>query len=51
MKRAKRYAASMSFVTLLVVLFPFALLKIAMDCLFDWGENMLVDLEAIANDD
>jgi hypothetical protein len=41
----------MCFVVLLVVLFPFALLKIAMDCLFDWGENMLVDLEAIANDE
>jgi len=51
MKRAGRYAASVAFVALLFILFPFALLKIAMDCLFDWGENMLVDLEAIANDD
>jgi hypothetical protein len=41
----------MLFVALLVVLFPFALLKIAMDCLFDWGENTLVSLEVIANDD
>jgi hypothetical protein len=51
MKRARRYAASMAFVALLVILFPFAFLKIAMDCLFDWGENMLESLEAIANDD
>ena len=52
MKRARRYAARTILFVLLVAAFPFAIIKILADALFDFAVVPMLDfLEAIANDE
>jgi len=52
MKRLRRYAAMTILFVLLVAAFPFAIIKILADALFDFAVvPMLESLEVIANDD
>jgi hypothetical protein len=52
MKRARRYAARVVLLVLLFAAYPFAIIKIFADALFDFVVVPVLDgLEAIANDD
>lgn len=51
MKRARRYAAKVLLIVIPVALLPLALVKIALDFLFDEVAGNLDGLEAIADDE
>jgi len=52
MKRARRYAARTVLYAVFIAAFPFAIIKIFADGLFDFVVNPMLDgLEVIANDD
>jgi hypothetical protein len=52
MKRARRYAARVVLFVLLFAAFPFAIIKIFADALFDSVVNPMIDgLEVIADDE
>ena len=52
MKRARRYAARAVLFVVLFAAFPFAIVKIFADALFDFVVNPMIDgLEAVADDE
>jgi hypothetical protein len=52
MKRVRRYAARVILFVLLFAAFPFAIIKILSDALFDFVVNPMLDgLEVIADDE